>query len=220
MSRAPFWNGRRVVCETFEAYVTAVPSVRGPGLVDLEAWRRLRLGTPEFAQYAAFSPTERWGLLGTELPADFGPGIPAKRGMFLEAAQKARAVIRSAFPEVASAVDAITDQSDANVVSVPESRLKLRYRPIGAGNAEPEIYCDELGRACWADRSRVLATEVTDTPANREAFRRRFELGEDVSFDLAVVGAIVAREGATVQGPGGREFRLWPAGGLARAVSS
>lgn len=220
MKHDPSWNGRRVVRGGVTYYVTARPSVRGPHQVDLEAWTRVRSGGPEFAQVESFrAHGDRWGLCGTELPADYPERMPGA-GPFLEVARNAREVIRAAYPEAAPQVDSWPASSDANVLSLLEHELVLRYRPIAGSNAEPELFVDDLGRACWADRRRVLSIEVVDSPENRTAFLRRFELGPEVSFDLALVGAIVAREGATVLGPRDQEFRLWPAGGLAQAVRS
>lgn len=82
-----------------------------------------------------------------------------------------------------------------------------RYTALPSGNGEPEMWMDEQHRACWADRSRVRLDECSETPANRKAVTERFELTDDHSFDLDLVGAIVRDAGATVLGIDGSEVR-------------
>lgn len=82
---------------------------------------------------------------------------------------------------------------------------RLVFTTVPTGNGEPEVFADQFGRAHWADRSRVLLSECSETAENIAAARARHHLDEGDVIDLELVGSIVRGAKLTVKGPDGLE---------------
>ncbi len=88
--------------------------------------------------------------------------------------------------------------------------MSTSFSRVPTGNGEPEIWRDADGRAVWADGSRVTLAECSDTPAHRAAAIARHGLDVGASFDLDLVGRIVAAHHLKVVGANGLDTYVVP----------